>query len=340
MGSNDTHSKQRSRTAAAVLIAALAVTACSADDDDAGGAAAAESTAESTSDMGLGEADEPAAVVAEGATAAEDSGGAATGQPTDSFDLGVVGRDVIIEMRVVLGSDDIERTVASVTAAASTLGGGIASSDVNFAPAGEGGFAVLVVKVPPDGVDRFLGGLDDTATVRSINQSARDVTEQLVDLDVRITNARQSVATVREFMDRTQNLNELVTLEAELTRRQTELERLEAQQRNLADRVALSTITLEILPNEALPEPIVEDDEGIGDALRSGWDAFVAVVFGLAFVVAATLPFLLALIAVGTVAWMVVRRRDRRSPPAARYEPPAPPADEHDEEDREPELVG
>ena len=118
---------------------------------------------------------------------------------------------------------------------------------------------MLVVKVPPQSVDSLLAGLDDTGTVQSINQSAQDVTEQLIDLDVRIDNARQSVANVREFMDRTENLNELVALEGELTRRQTDLEQLEAQQRNLSDRVALSTVTIEVVPTASVPEPIDDD---------------------------------------------------------------------------------
>ena len=63
---------------------------------------------------------------------------------------------------------------------------------------------MLVVKVPPDSVDRLLRrARRRTGTVQSINQSAQDVTDQLVDLDVRIANARTSVANVREFMDST-----------------------------------------------------------------------------------------------------------------------------------------
>ena len=125
---------------------------------------------------------------------------------------------------------------------ASALGGGVACSNIDYEDQTDGdndGFAMLVVKVPPEGIDRLLAGLDDTGTVRSISQSAQDVTEQLVDLDVRIGNVWESVANVREFMDRTENLKDLVVLEGELTRRQTDLERLEAQQRNLSDRPAL-----------------------------------------------------------------------------------------------------
>ncbi len=352
-----THQRLDRRAFAAIAVAgALAITACGGGDD------ADTSSVEEVGDMA---AEEPMEVSAEsgGLTRSEDPGYLATSDnaapesgdaPTEGgFDIGVIGRDVIIEMRVVLSSDDIQRTVASVTAAASTLGGGIASSDVNFGSGEDNeGFAVLVVKVPPSAVDRLLAGLDDSGVVLSINQSAQDVTDQLVDLDVRLANARTSVDNVREFMDRTENLNELVSLEAELTRRQTDLERLEAQKRNIADRVALSTITIEVIPTASVQELVVEEDESIGDAFRSGWDAFAAFVFGIGFVIAATLPFLVLGLVIAVALWVWVRRRDDRSKPVAAPLPaPAggrsdddasatagPDADEQ-ADDREPEPV-
>jgi len=279
---------------------------------------AAEATVEaSTADLG---AEGSGSFIASGDTA-EATASERPAPEDGNFDIGVIGRDVIIEMRVVLSSDDIQRTVASIMASASTLGGGVASSDVNYgsdAGAGGDGYAVLVVQVPPESVDRLLSGLGDTGTIQSINQSARDVTDQLVDLDVRIDNARQSVANVREFMERTENLNELVTLEAELTRRQTDLEQLEAQQRNLSDRVALSTVTIEVVPTASVPETVDDEGDGIGDALRSGWDAFTALVFGIAFVIAATLPFVIAGLLLALIAWLIVRRGDHRADHRAR----------------------
>jgi hypothetical protein len=295
------------KTAALLFAGALALAACGGDDNDSSGdasmeAPAAAPSAVDASDGGfVGTADEEA-------EATSDTGG--------GFDIGVVGRDVIIEMHVVVSSDNVQRTVSSIMAQASALGGGVASSDVNYGSQGrfgdDQGYAVLVVKVPPESVDSLLAGLDDTGTVQSINQSAQDVTEQLIDLDVRISNARQSVANVREFMDRTENLNELVTLEGELTRRQTELERLEAQQRNLSDRVALSTVTIEVVPTASVPELI--DDDSIGDAFEQGWDAFTGFIFGIGYVLALLLPFLVVGAIAASVAWVLVRRRNRRRP--------------------------
>ncbi len=181
----------------------------------------------------------------------------------------------------------------------------------------------------------MLGRLGDAGTVRSINQSAQDVTEQLVDLDVRIGNARQSVETVRSFMEQTTDLGELVSLESELTRRQTELERLEAQQRNLRDRVALSTITIEIVPTAAAPDVVDEGSETIGDALRTGWDAFVAAVFTIGFIAAVLLPFLLVAAIVGLGIWLV-RRRSDEDPTVAT----AGPGDGIDAGDNEPAAAG
>lgn len=347
MGSNDSNThRRRSPLAALVLTGTIAMAACGGDGDD--DTAAMDMT---TEDAG----ERPAAEAAGDGESGGNSfleGTTESGIDTDrdgGFDIGVIGRDVIVEMRVVLSSDNIQRSVASIMASASSLGGGVASSDVNYGSDSDNdGYAVLVVKVPPQSVDRLLSGLDDTGEVRSISQSAQDVTEQLVNLDVRIDNARQSVENVRGFMEATTNLKELVSLESELTRRQTELEQLEAQQRNISDRVALSTVTIEVIRTADVP--VVEEeeaDDSIGDAFRSGWSAFAALMFGIAFVLAATLPFLIVGLLIATVIWAVVRRHDDR----ARTPMPAPnqahrtaPADEAAElaadEVRAPESVG
>lgn len=342
-----------------MLASAVALSACGGDDDDTAAAdepAADEPAAEEpASELASDDADFVQSGDVDERTGGSDAIGS-DGPSADrrSIDLGTIGRDVIIEMTVSMTSDDIERTVTAITTAASRLGGGVASSDIDYGdpaqPEQRAGRAWIVVKVPPAAVDRLLSGLDDAGTVRSINQSAQDVTDQLVDLDVRIRNARESVANVREFMDRTENLNDLVALEAELTRRQTDLERLEAQQRSLSDRVALSTITIEVLPTAAIPEPEPEpEDDGLAGALRDGWDAFTDAAYAVVFVLAALLPFLVAGGIILLAAWWISRRR-RPTAAAPVAAPPSPTVereddertrDAHDDEhDDEPQPVG
>lgn len=319
------HSNHTIRVAAIAAALALTLAACGGDDEESAAVTfdAAAETFEEAGDAQL--------AVGEGAPATVAPEPAATEpgiEPT--IELGAVGRDVIVEMYVIMSSPDLPRSVAQITARAASLGGGIASSTVDYGDPAlvnpPNAYAILVVKVPPEAVDRLIGDLADAGTVRSLEQSAQDVTDQLVDLEVRIANARQSVDNVRGFMERTQNLTELVTLEAELTRRQTELEQLEAQQRNLTDRVALSTITIEVRPETSLPAPDARG--GIRGAFADGWDAFVTVVRGGVIVVAVLAPFLVTggLLALGLWwayrRWSAAARRDR----AGRLAPPTAPA--------------
>ena len=249
----------------------------------------------------------------------EDAAGFATGEEgavepysSGGFDIGAIGRDVIIEMNVLVATDNIQRTVASIMADVSALGGGVAFSNIDYGAWTDGdgsGYATLVVKVPPEGIDRLLARLDDTGTVHSISQSAQDVTEQLIDLDVRIRNARESATRVRDFMGRTEKLSDLVVLEGELTRRQTDLERLEAQRRNLSERVALSTVTIDIVPTASVDD---DDPDTIGDALSTGWDLFVAAISWAGLVLALLTPFLISAAVLALLVRLVMRRRRAR----------------------------
>ena len=303
------------------VVGVLALAACFGSDDEesADGAPAMTTAAAATLSM-----DEEAGGYV----------GAAADAPTegylgDEFDIGVIGRDVIIEMRVLVGSDNIQRTVASIMADVSALGGGVAFSKIDYGDRTDGdgsGFATLVVKVPPEGIDQLLAGLDDTGTVHSISQSAQDVTEQLIDLDVRIRNARESVARVREFMGHTEKLSDLVVLEGELTRRQTDLERLEAQQRNLSERVALSTVTIDVVPTGSVGD---DDSDTIGDAFSTGWVVFVAVLYRTALVLAVLAPFLIVAALLALLVRFLVRRRKARTGTA----PPPPAVDRTEEPD-------
>ncbi len=329
MGRHNTHHPRRWATIGLITITSTLV-ACSGDDNDDSAQLAAASEQPAVTVGATGEGGDMVATE-QSAPAEETEGTGPTG-----VDFGDIGRDVIVELHVFMTSDDIARSVASITSDAATLGGGVESSDVDYGSgddAAPSGHAVLVVRVPPDKVNRLVDGLDTTGTVVSMNQSAQDVTDQLVDLDVRIANARASVANVREFMEQTTDLSQLVTLEGELSRRQTALEQLEAQQRNLGDRVQLATVTVEIAPTPTTPvaEP-AEPNDGLGDGLRSGWEAFVAVVFAIAYVLAVLAPFLVVGLAAGGIAWMIVRRRPPHPTPTV--QPQAAPV-VSEEQDRE-----
>jgi hypothetical protein len=108
-------------------------------------------------------------------------------------------------------------------------------------------------------------------------------------------------------MSRATTIGDVVALEAELSRRQGDLEALEARQRTLADQSAQATVTVRLVDEGA---PVVADTgTGFVAGLRAGWGAFtVAAVAGLT-VLGALVPFLAVGGAVALLAWWLVRRR-------------------------------
>ena len=138
--------------------------------------------------------------------------------------------------------------------------------------------------------------LDAVGDVQSFVQQGEDVTDQLTDLDTRITNQRASVARIRELHATATDVEAIVRIEGELTNRETALEQLLAMQASLQGRVAMSTLTIDITETPAAAATTDEgDDDGttIGDALGAGWSAFAGALFAIALVLTAAMPFLL-----------------------------------------------
>ncbi|MGY3059969.1 hypothetical protein ACVWZD_004214 [Streptomyces sp. TE3672] len=186
----------------------------------------------------------------------------------------------------------------------------------------------LVLRVPQGEYEAVLKRLAGTGKLLSRTSSAKDVTDQVVDVESRIATQRASVARVRKLMDQSEKLSDVVTLEGELSSRQASLESLLAQQASLKDRTTLATITLDL----SEPETAAKDgDDGPGflDALGGGWHAFVTALLWLAMAVGAAAPFLAAA-AVLLLLWRLLRRRlpGRRAPrtPGPGGSSPAPPA--------------
>jgi len=317
---------------AVAALAGLGLTACGGDDDDES-ASSSEVPAASEEAIGGVDADNLAAVPdAAGGEAATPS---APGAPVDVVTMQAPGQAIAIEARATLEADDVRTAVDGITSTVTSRGGRVAAADIDYAPPADDGSqigsrATLVLEVPPAELPAVADALEELGTVLSFDQLAEDVTEQLADLDTRIANLRASVERVRALYDEAVDIDSIVRLEAELTRRETDLEVLLASQQALEDRVTMSTLTVDVT---ATPGVLDADDDrpGIVDAAAAGWGAFVGGLFAIVLVLAAIAPFVIAVLVLALLAlWVrqLVRRRpdvvaapavseDRREPESA-----------------------
>lgn len=272
----------------------------------------------------------------------ESSGGRVDDVALPPFGTGAVAeaeRQLIVDVTIGVEVTDVATGVADVVEVADRHNGQVYGSDVQLGDP-EHASARIVIKLPPGEVEGAIAELGALGRLISRFQSTDDVTDQVIDVNTRILTAQQSVDRVTQLLAEAKDLGEVVLLEGELTRRQTELEQLLAQQRNLGNQTARATLTVELSPTPevavtkndpvVIMPDIVVDDDSVGSAFRRGGEAFLHAGAAVLIFIGLTAPFLALGLLVGLVAWRLSRRiSDRAGTPRPRNRsaaPPPPPA--------------
>lgn len=167
----------------------------------------------------------------------------------------------------------------------------------------------VVIRVPSREFDDAMTELARLGVLVEATRKAEDVTTQVIDVAARIKAQAASVERVETLLSRAESIGDVVAIEAQLTRRQAELDSLRQTQAYLADQTSMSTISvhLERSTDEAPTEP-AEDHTAFVAGLIAGWDAFTDVAGGLAKATGAALPFLGVLLLLGWPVLLLVRR--------------------------------
>jgi hypothetical protein len=318
---------------ALALALALTVGGCGSGSDassSAGEAPAADVAAPAAAGSG-------AVAGAEAAPAAQDAAGkAATAGDATSSD-----RRIVRTAEVIVEVGQLAAPAARIRQAAVDLGGFVSNETTGYAAPGAPmtttdssgkeatrqaltGQSVLVLRIPEPRLTQALDRAAGVGKELSRSSSAEDVTGDLADLTSRTATQKGSVARVRQLLAGAKTLQEIVLLESELTKRESELEALQARLATLADRADLATLTV-VLQTPAVQEP--QEDNRFMKGLRNGWNALLDSTGVLITLVGALLPFALVGALVGLPLWRLARTRRRRptQPVAPLPMPPDPP---------------
>lgn len=311
----------------AALLATLALAACGGGGSDSSSGDSAASVANGGSNESSGRAAVPSAgdsPVSGGDSAKPASGTGATG--VTAANLAANQASLARRATVALQVKNIGQAVAKVRATTATAQGIVLSENIGTAnsgvPLADGAkvtattYAEITISVPSAELDRVIAELGSVGTVIRSTSSSENVGGQIVDTASRLETMRVSVERVRAFLKDAKDLNQIVAMEAELTRRQSDLESLEAQLASLKGSVARSPVQISLTTE---PNAIVEEPEQAGFlvGLKGGWDAFTGSATVLLTVLGAMLPFLVVLGLMGLPVWWYVRRRRLVTPPPA-----------------------
>lgn len=211
----------------------------------------------------------------------------------------------------VVAKDPIEAAAEAIRVVEGA--GGRIDSREEYAASDDGkGSATLVLRIPSKSQTSTIAKLRALGEVQDVQITSDNVTAEVADLEGRITALQASVDRLTALLATASNTDSLVTIESSLSSRQAELESLQAQQRALGDKVALSTITLRLV-SEPLP-PEEDEPNTFFTGLTAGWESFVGFIIGLTVVFGALLPWLVFLGILGAITLVIIRwRRSKKS---------------------------
>jgi hypothetical protein len=309
------------RTLFPVLLVAAIATGCSgdlADSADSGattGKAAREGAADdSGSDSAGGSAGSGSSADSAGTNDLE---GPDSGQQRTSARVLPAGRDMVYRGQITVRVRNLARAAARAEALALGSDGVVSTAETSR---GSGsGESHLTLRVPPTAFTPTMSSLGRLGKELSRSRSAEDVTTELADTGSRVRSQQRSIARLQAMLGEAETIGEVVQVESELTRREADLESLQAQLARLEDVTDLATIEVTLVSPGTRVEPDDEDDLGFVAGLRGGWDAFVGIVLVALTVLGALVPFAVVLGIVGLPAYALLR--SRRRPTAAESEP-------------------
>jgi hypothetical protein len=168
--------------------------------------------------------------------------------------------------------------------------------------------ARLTLKVPPERFESVLADLARIGRALKREVKAQDVTEEVTDVEGRLRTAQASAERLRTLLGAATSTADVVAVEGELAKRESDIESLQGRVRVLTNQVELATIRVSLTESAELE--VSAEVPGFLKALRAGWVALLNVILAAVAVGGFVLPFAPLGVLGG---WVVRRRRLRRS---------------------------
>lgn len=210
--------------------------------------------------------------------------------------------------------NDMPATLQQAQALITGLGGYIAgskeSNDLNNA------YASITYRIPVERWYDALNGLRALGTrVLGENTDAKDITADVVDLDARLTNLHAAETQYQGIMAQAKTIDDVLKVQKVLNDTRGQIEQLQAQRDNLANRAALATLTVNWqVPTTATS--VANQGWDLGREVDRAFAALVTFTQGLAtlgiWFAVAFLPILLPVVLIGFVGYRIIRRRSKR----------------------------
>jgi hypothetical protein len=230
-------------------------------------------------------------------------------------------RYVIRQATLVLTVQEVEAALASVEKIAGAAGGYVAQS----ASQRNGGriTADITIQVPATALDQTVASLKGLAlVVESAKVTSQDVTEEYVDNEASLTNLKAAEQSTQRLLDKATNMNDVLSIQRELTTIRGNIEKIQGRQNYLKRRVDMSSVAVHLQPESAAAAAASRSAWQPLQTAATAWEMSLGLLQGLANVaITLIVGFLWWAAPLALLVYWLWRRRPRGRPRT----PPFPP---------------
>ena len=233
---------------------------------------------------------------------------------------------IIYSGHVYMETTTFDDAIAALDKAVQEFGGFVQDSSVNGnarryedgTTVVEDRWAYYVVRIPSAKFDAFMTIADGIGNVTSASRTAENVTSQYTDYEARLSSLYTQEERLLVMLEQSGDLESLITLEERLSEVRYEIESIERNLRNLDQKLAYSTVTLELEEVEVYTPTVTVQrtfGEKLGDAFSDGWSGFVRGLQRFVLWLAEALPTLVLLAVIiggGVLVFFRVKKRAQK----------------------------
>jgi hypothetical protein len=253
----------------------------------------------------------------------------ASGSPTYGTSNGKLAtvvlpsQSIIYTAHLAVRAKDVAAAAAKATSIAIAAGGYVSNRQETIPPGRhQVPEANLELKIPVAAYTTTLTNLSTQLGKQiSFGQHAQDVTQQVADVNSRVTSAVAAIKQLRALLSKAGTVSALLSVQEEINSQEANLEALLAQQRSLAHLTSYATIGVTVIGQHVARAKKQAKIPGFLAGLRGGWHALVLVVGWALTALGSALPLGILVVAFG-IAFVTWRRLARRRTPPT-VDPPA-----------------
>lgn len=242
-----------------------------------------------------------------------------TGTTTSSSEIKLPERMVAYTVYWEMETEKFNQVADRITGIPEKYNGYIVSSNV-YKTENMAWTASIIMKVPADRLAEVEGEIKGIQEAKAIsyNKTSQDITEEYLDLSIRLENKRHLLDRMRALLLKANSVYEAMQVENEISRITEDIELMEGRMRFLQNITSYSQIQITL--HEPYPTPLGQEGGPLKIMKRSMEVAvtlFTYVIAAMVVIAGGLLPLVILALVIWLIIWGIVKSKRRKKAKAA-----------------------